>query len=112
MTAGQRLLRSRGLYPDGVPISSRLRRHLPILASVVVVIVCLASAGTTCACVVSHHPTQTIGQLSATPLALPTSPDPTWTFALVAVLFGLIGVTSRRHSFGRASPEMLQRFRF
>jgi membrane protein implicated in regulation of membrane protease activity len=85
---------------------------MPIVASVLVVIVCLASAGTTCVCVVGHHPNQAVEQVaSAIPAALP-APPPTWTFAMVATLTGLMVVAHRRRSSGRASPEMLQRFLF
>jgi hypothetical protein len=97
----------------GMPIRVRVRRHLPIVASVLVVIVCLASAGTTCVCVVGHHPNHAVEQVaSAIPAALPAPPPTAWTLAMVATVTGLMVVAVRRRSSGRASPEMLQRFLF
>ena len=91
----------------------RLRRHLPIVAAVVVVVACLASAGMTCVCVVGYHPSQAVEHVvSAIPAALPAAQATAWTLALVATLTGLMVIAGRRRSFGRASPEMLQRFLF
>jgi hypothetical protein len=107
------VLLERGSILLGMTVTVRLRRHLPIVASVVVVIVCLASVGATCVCVVGHHPSQALEQVAAAaPVALPATPATAWASALVATFVGLMVVAGRRGSFGRASPEMLQRFLF
>jgi len=94
-----------------MPVTVRLRRHLPNVAAIVAVIVCFASVGATCVCVVGHHSSPALEQVaSAAPVALPATPATAWTLALVATLTGLMVVAGRRHSFGRASPAMLQCF--
>ena len=96
-----------------VPLSyTALRKRLPVVVCVLVLLVCFAAIGATCAACVSSHPVQAIERtLASVPMAsLP--PDTTAFFVLVVALTTLLLVRPRFLSLGRASPAELQRFLF
>ena len=96
-----------------VPLSyTALRKRLPVVVCVLVLLVCFAAIGATCAACVSSHPPQAIERTlgSAPTASLP--PDTTAFFVLVLALTPLLLVRPRFLSLGRASPAELQRFLF
>jgi hypothetical protein len=89
---------------------ARLRDRMPLIAFILVAVVCLAVLGFACACL-SDQPIQAIDRaLSAGP-ALPAVIE-VWTLLFVALAgAGVVFVTGDRIS-SRASPALLQRFLF
>jgi len=90
----------------------RLRRRLPLLVCVLLLFICMAAVGTTCAVCASSHPVQalerTLGSFST--VAPPPAAD--WCVALVLAFVSVLIVRAPARSLGRASPAVLQRFRF
>ena len=90
---------------------SRLRRRLPLIASILLVLVCLLAVGAACACT-SDHPGQAIERvLASVPAALP-APVELWSLLIVALAAPSVLLRRRTLAFGRASPSVLQRFLF
>ena len=89
-----------------------LRRRLPLLVCVVLVFVCVAAIGTTCAVCVSAHPGQALEQtLTSFPVAAPPLAAG-WAFVFVLAMAPVLVLGGRVDSRGRASPAVLQRFLF
>lgn len=89
-----------------------LRRRLPLLVCVLLLLTCVAAVGVTCAVCVTAHPAQASTQTAA---SFPTAAPPPvygWTLLLVLALAPLVVVPARAAARGRASPALLQRFRF
>lgn len=103
----------RPAYPVRVGLSViALRRRMPLLVCVLLLVFCVAAVGTTCAVCVSAHPGQTLEHtLSAFPTAAPP-PAAGWGFVLVLAVAPLLVGRRRVGAFGRASPALLQRFLF
>ena len=99
---------------SSVAVSSSigLRRRLPLLVCLVLLFSCIAAVGVTCAVCVTAHPAQTLTQ---TATSFPTAAPPPvsgWTLLLVLAVAPLVVVPARSGARGRASPALLQRFRF
>ena len=91
---------------------SGLRRRLPLLVCLVLLLTCLAAVGVTCAVCVTAHPAQALQQtLTSFPTAAPP-PVSGWTLILILAAAPLLLVSVQAGGRGRASPAVLQRFRF
>jgi len=89
-----------------------LRRRLPLLVCVLLLFMCVAAVGTTCAVCVSAHPGQALEQtLTSFPVAAPPL-DAGWAFVFVLAMAPVLVLGRRVDSRGRASPAVLQRFLF
>ena len=89
-----------------------LRRRLPLLVCVLLLFMCVATVGTTCAVCVSAHPGQALGQtLTSFPVAAPPLATG-WGWVLVLAIAPVLVLGRRVDSRGRASPAVLQRFLF
>ncbi len=82
---------------------------MPLIAFILLAIVCLALFGFACACL-SDHSAQAIDRATSIGSVLPPLID-VWMF-LVAFALPTLLVTRRIHNFGRASPALTQRFLF
>lgn len=84
-----------------------------VVTCALILIVCAATVGATCAaCVISNPGQATVGQqLSSIPVVT-APPAVTWTFVLALALVSFLIVRPRALSLGRASPAQLQRFLF
>lgn len=88
------------------------RKRLPLLVCLVLLFTCLAAVGVTCAVCVTAHPAQALQQtLTSFPAAAPP-PVAAWTMILILTTAPLLVVSARAGGRGRASPALLQRFRF
>ncbi len=88
----------------------RLRHRLPLIVYVLLVIVALMLLGFACACL-TDEPMQAVERALAFVPVLP-APGDVWA-TLFAVLATSLLLSSRVNaSAGRASPALLQRFRF
>jgi hypothetical protein len=83
---------------------------MPLIAFILLAVVCLALLGFACACL-SDQPWQAIDRALSTGQALPPLID-VWTLALGALLAASLLVTVRCGRESRASPALLQRFLF
>jgi len=93
----------------GVPNVMSLRRRLPLIVWVLLVIVVLMLLGFACACL-TDDPMQAVERALSFVPALPT-PAP-WSGLAVALGAMLLVVAQRRAVEDRASPALLQRFLF
>ena len=101
---------SPGRYPEGVAYLQRLQRRLPLIVFVLVAIAVLMLLGLACACL-TDDPMQTLERLLAFVPALP-GPVNAWATLLAVLATSLLLVAQTRAAGGRASPALLQRFRF
>jgi MYXO-CTERM domain-containing protein len=86
---------------------------LPLVACVLLLFLCAAAIGTTCAVCVSSHPVQALEHsLGSAPTAAPPPPVVDWGLVLVLAFAPALVVRRRPRSSGRASPAVLQRFLF
>ena len=90
---------------------TRLRRRLPVLVSVLLLLVCVAAIGATCAVCVSTHP-PIERTLASVPHVVAPPVVVGWSLAIILAFSPLLIVRTRRMSTGRASPALLQRFLF
>lgn len=86
----------------------RLQRRLPLVVFVLLAILVVMLLGFACACL-TDDPMQALERLLASVPALPVSVSATL-LALLAT--SLLLVAQTRATQGRASPALLQRFRF
>jgi len=98
-----------GGYPDRVDLA-RLRGRMPLVAFILLALVCLALLGFACACL-SDQPWQALDRALSTGQALPPLIE-VWTLAVAALLGASVVVTVRHGRESRASPALLQRFLF
>src|SRR6266852_2151133 len=84
-----------------------LRRRLPLVVCILVLLVCFAAIGATCAACVSSHPAQAIERTLASAPTATLPPDTTAFFVLALALTPLLLVRPRFLSLGRASPAEL-----
>ena len=91
---------------------TRLRRRLPLLACVLLLFMCVAAVGTTCAVCVSSHPVQALERTLGSFPAIAPSPAVDWGVVVVLAFVSVLIVRRPVRSLGRASPAVLQRFRF
>jgi len=89
-----------------------LRRRLPLVVSLLLVLACLMAAGVVCACS-SDHSLQAIERVVQSAAAALPAVVVVWTVvaALVAWVSAAL-VVPEREGRGRASPQVLQRFLF
>jgi hypothetical protein len=87
-----------------------LRRRLPLIASLLLVLGCLMAAGVVCTCS-SDHSLQAIERVVQSAAAAVPTVVVVW---FVAALVALVGVSlvAEPDQRGRASPQVLQRFLF
>lgn len=98
-----------GLILPGMDLS-RLRGRMPLIAFILLAVVCLALIGFACACL-SDQPMQAIDRATSVGSALPPLIE-MWSLIFVAFVgAGLLFVFDRRAG-SRASPALLQRFLF
>jgi hypothetical protein len=83
---------------------------MPLVAFILLAVVCLALLGFACACL-SDQPWQAIDRALSTGQALPPL-IVVWTLAFAALLGASLVVTVRHDRESRASPALLQRFLF
>lgn len=89
-----------------------MRNRLPLVVCLVLLFTCLATVGVTCAVCVTAHPAQALQQtLTSFPTAAPP-PVAGWALILFLVAAPLLVVSAQAGGRGRASPALLQRFRF
>jgi len=92
--------------------STTVRKRLPLVVCMLVLLTCVAAIGSTCVVCASAHPAQA---MERTLTSIPTAalpPDTTAFFVLILALSPLLLVRPRFLSLGRASPAELQRFLF
>lgn len=88
----------------------RLRRRVPFVVFVLLLVVALLVLGFVCVCM-SDHPVQALERaLAAIPVAAPTTSVEF--AALAALTVATMGATRLRYAPDRASPAALQRFLF
>jgi hypothetical protein len=88
----------------------RLRGRMPLVAFVLLAVICLALVGFACACLTDYPAVAIERALSAIP-ALPALVQ-VWTFVAVVAAMTAFVVAGPRMATGRASPALLQRFLF
>ena len=93
-------------YPAGVALE-RLRGRMPFLAFVLLAVLCLALVGLACACLDDQF-AQAFDRVLQTPVAV----IEVWTTMSVVALASLSLIVLSVPANGRASPALLQRFRF
>ncbi len=88
----------------------RLRERLPLIVFILLLILLVMVVGIACACA-TDHPMQTVERALS---AIPAAPAVliVWTYTLVAMLVVAFVMPQRGRTFGRASPQELQRFLF
>ncbi len=85
----------------------RFRGRLPLVAFIVLAVVCLLLIGFACACF-TDHPMQAIDRAISAFQALP-APVEVWPLIVLSLLAAMVFVAGRR-SIGRPLPVVLQRF--
>jgi hypothetical protein len=98
-----------GGYPHRVALH-RLRGRVPLVAFILLAVVCLALLGFACACL-SDQPLQAIDRALSTGEALRPL-IAVWTLAVASLFGASLVVTARHGRESRASPALLQRFLF
>jgi hypothetical protein len=88
----------------------RLRKRMPLIAFILLVILLLMLVGIACACL-TDHPMQTAERMISAISAMPAIVE-VWTYAFAALLAVVFVVPERHRAIGRASPADLQRFLF
>ena len=97
-------------YPADVLSITRMRRHLPPVVFICLLLMVVMLVGFACACL-TDHPMQAIEQaLSAIPAAPAISEA--WSALAVGLVAAALIARLPQASRGRASPELLQRFLF
>jgi hypothetical protein len=85
-----------------------------LIVALLLVLIALTAVGFACACM-SAHPMQGIEQTVAASSVAVSIMVPAvfelWAVALASIVLASF-VASQRNGFGRASPQVLQRFRF
>lgn len=97
-------------YPERVANLERLRRRLPLIVFVLLAIVALMLLGFACACL-TDDPMQAVERALSFAPALPEAVD-AWAILFAALATSLLIVRTTAAATGRASPALLQRFRF
>jgi len=88
----------------------RLRRRLPLIVFILIAIVALMLLGFACACL-TDDPMQAVERaLSFVPA--PPAPGEVWATVFAALATSLLLSSRANAAAGRASPALLQRFRF
>lgn len=87
----------------------RLRRRLPLIVFVLIAIVALMLLGLACACL-TDDPMQAVERALSFVPALP-APGDVWATLFAALATSLL-IVRTSVATGRASPALLQRFRF
>jgi hypothetical protein len=98
-----------------VPSLQRIRQRVPWIVALLMVLMAFTAVGLACACM-SDHPMQGIertvaASASALSIAVPVVYE-LWAMTVLAALTSVAFVATQRTGFGRASPAVLQRFRF
>jgi hypothetical protein len=88
----------------------RLRRRLPLVAFILLVVLCLLVVGFACACF-SDQPMQAVDRALSTGPALPPLIE-VWSFVAAAAAIFLFVLYRPVAAGERASPAVLQRFLF
>jgi hypothetical protein len=83
---------------------------MPLVAFILVAVVCLALLGFACACL-SDQPVQAIDRATSLGSALPPMIE-VWSLVFVTLLGASFLVAVRERASSRASPAVLQRFLF
>jgi hypothetical protein len=94
-------------YPRCVSLQ-RLRGRMPLIAFILLAIVCLALWGLACACL-SGEPMQALDRALSTGQALPPLIE-LWAVAFAALIGASFFLAVRTRAASRASPAILQRF--
>ena len=104
---------SASAYPCGVCASPLgTSRWLSILACALVVLLCAAAVGSTCATCVTSHPGQAVSQIAGSIPVITAPPAVLWDLVFVLAFASVVIARSRVFSSRRASPALLQRFLF
>lgn len=89
-----------------------MRRRLPLIVFVLLAIVVLMLLGFACACL-TDDPMQTVERaLTLTFVSPLPGPENAWATLFAVLATSLLLVAQTRAAGGRASPALLQRFRF
>ncbi len=83
---------------------------MPLIAFILLAVVCLALLGFACACL-TDQPAQAIDRATSLGSALPPLIE-VWSLVFVALLGAGFLFAERDRASSRASPALLQRFRF
>ena len=83
---------------------------MPLIAFILLAVVCVAILGFACACL-SEQPTQAIERAVSSGSALPPLIE-VWSLLFVALAGAGVLLVHERRAPSRASPALLQRFRF
>ncbi len=87
---------------------ARLRGRLPLIAFILLAVVCLALIGFACACL-TEHPMQAVDRVLSAMAELPPLTEVWSLFAVVLAGAGAAFIVGQQAN-GRASPAVLQRF--
>ena len=88
----------------------RLRDRLPLIVFILIAIVALMLLGLACACL-TDDPMQAVERALSFVPTLP-APGGVWATVFAALATSLLIVSQTNAATGRASPALLQRFRF
>lgn len=83
---------------------------MPLIAFILLAVVCLALLGFACACL-SDQSAQAVDRATSLGSALPALGE-VWSLVFVALVGASFLVAERERARSRASPAVLQRFRF
>ena len=89
---------------------TRLRGRMPLIAFILLAVVCLALLGFACACL-SDQPAQAVDRATSLGSALPPLVE-VWSLVFVALVGARFLFAERERGRSRASPAVLQRFLF
>ena len=89
---------------------ARLRDRIPLIAFILLAVVCLALLGFACACL-TDQPAQAVERAIASGSALPPLIE-VWSVVFVALAGAVLLFVFERRVPSRASPALLQRFLF
>jgi hypothetical protein len=89
---------------------ARLRGRMPLIAFILLALICLALVGFACACL-SEQPAQALERAVSSGSALPPLAE-VWSVLFAALIGGGLLVVFDRRVGSRASPALLQRFLF
>lgn len=88
-----------------------LRRRLPLIVFVLLLVFCLFALALACLCMSGDHSTQALDRVAAFANALPALVA-LWSFITIVIVASTVVAGRRSYQFGRASPASLQRFLF
>lgn len=94
----------------GVVDLARLRSRMPLVAFILLAVVCLALIGFACACL-SDQSVQALERSTSLGGALPALIE-VWALSVVLVVSSGVLLVPTGSTFGRASPQLTQRFLF